>query len=153
MRGRKQFVLPFWQQLDQITARQILMYEALGEPDRKVETRTEDDFIHPMKNLRVGATLANGKVLVSGGAKITLGIFSIPFSVDSVTRCELFDGDQIEFGELCVVFSSIGEPRVRKDSQPSKITDPSIVMTPAAPARRFPMGWMLVWIAVTFLTL
>ena len=35
-------------------------------------------------------TLTTGKVLVSGGAKITLGIFNIPVSVDSVTRCQLF---------------------------------------------------------------
>lgn len=36
-------------------------------------------------------TLANGQVLVSGGARITRGLFNLPVSVDTVKNCELFD--------------------------------------------------------------
>ena len=67
-----------------------------------------------------------------------------------ITRCEIYDGDRIEIGGLVLVYSTVGLPRQR-DSQPSRVTDPSIgvVVTPTR-SERFPALWLAMWFVATF---
>lgn len=66
------------------------------------------------------------------------------------TRCELFDGDRIEVGEMVLEYSTVGTARVRQDPEPARVTDPGIALPQSPPPRRVPVSWLVVWSLTTF---
>ncbi len=69
-----------------------------------------------------------------------------------VTRCELYDGDQLEVGNLVLEYTTVGSPRLRVDSEPARVTDPSVAIAASPLPRRGPTPlWLGIWVLGTFL--
>ena len=69
-----------------------------------------------------------------------------------ISRTELYDGDRIEVGNLVLEFTTVGAERMRVDSEPSRITDPSVAVaaTPVKDRMR-PALYLGLWVFATFL--